>query len=149
MPISKQTVHQIVFLCLVSLIPALAVALFHPHAPNWDPEGLKEGEVRLATAVGWDNALWIDARSRKSYDESHVPGAVLLNMDDWDALLEEALRVWKPERRIVVYCDSEECGSSEEVAKKLREECQLPDVHVLKGGWRAWLNAQKKAGGGK
>ena len=71
----------------------------------------------------------------------HVPGAVLLNETAWTRLMPGFLESWQPGQRVVVYCNSERCGSSEEVARRLQRELNLPDVFVLKGGWAAWLEA--------
>jgi Fe2+ transport system protein FeoA len=40
---------------------------------------------------------------------------------------------------VVVYCASEGCGSSEPVARKIRELGVVPSeqVYVLSGGWKA------------
>ena len=50
----------------------------------------------------------------------------------------QMLAVWSPEKRVVVYCGSESCGSSREVARRLRNDAQLKNVFVLEGGWEAW-----------
>jgi len=46
--------------------------------------------------------------------------------------------------RVVVYCNSQRCDASREVAVRLRHELQIDNVFVLQGGWNAWLEAQKK-----
>ncbi len=74
---------------------------------------------------------------------STCPGLVLLNEDRWNELLPQMLAVWSPEKRVVVYCGSESCGSSREVARRLRNDAQLKNVFVLEGGWEAWKGNQK------
>ena len=49
------------------------------------------------------------------------------------------LAAWSPEKKVVVYCGSEGCNASREVARRLRKEAQLPNVFVLEGGWDEWL----------
>jgi rhodanese-related sulfurtransferase len=51
------------------------------------------------------------------------------------------LAAWSPENRTVVYCSSQSCAASHEVARRLREEAGLDNVYVLHGGWEAWLEA--------
>jgi len=53
------------------------------------------------------------------------------------------LAAWSPQKRVVVYCASESCGSSREVARRLRNDAQLKNVFVLEGGWEAWKGNQK------
>lgn len=128
-------------LLLLALPLALAVgsAHYHPRRPGWDLQRVPgEGEVSLQKALGWGSqALWLDARSRKAYQRQHVPGAMLLNEDDWESLMMAALEAWAPDRPLVVYC-SRECQSSHAVAERLKREAGLQDVYVLAGGWEAW-----------
>jgi rhodanese-related sulfurtransferase len=58
-------------------------------------------------------------------------------------MLPRMLASWSPEKRVVVYCSSESCGASREVARRLREEARLQNVFVLEGGWEAWLGEKK------
>ncbi|MDB6150147.1 MAG: rhodanese [Chthoniobacter sp.] len=99
----------------------------------------KSGQVEMATVQSWgDKVLWVDARAKSSFDKDHIPGAVPLNEDEWDALVPAFLDAWQPENPVVIYCDRDGCDASEAVARRLREELQLDNVWVLKGGWRAW-----------
>lgn len=104
---------------------------------------LKEGEVLLETALEWKDAFWVDARPRREYETEHVPGALLLNEDEWNALLPDFLDIWQEDRPIVVYCSSLSCEASHAVAERMRRELALPKVFVLKGGWEAWKSWQK------
>ena len=104
----------------------------------------------MAQAQVWgENVLWIDARPEDHFEREHVPGALLLNEDRWNELLPQVLGTWSPEKRVIVYCDTDGCGASREVAHRLREEAGLKDnegknsVFVLKGGWKAWVESRK------
>ncbi len=95
--------------------------------------------VTIAGARRWgSNAIWIDARPEAEFAKEHIPGAILLNEDRWNELLPQMLATWSPEKRVVVYCSREGCGSSREVARRLRKEAQMKKVFVLEGGWEAW-----------
>ena len=92
--------------------------------------------VTVAQAQAWgESAIWIDARPDAEFERDHVPGAILLNEDRWNELLPQFLQNWSPEKRIVVYCSSQSCNASREVAKRLRDQAQLKSVFVLQGGW--------------
>ena len=132
-------------LAIVSAAALLAGGnfVFNPNRPAAPEDALQEGEIRLEDAAASRSpVLWIDARSQSEFDQGHISGAVLLNEDDWDDLLPAVLEAWMPGRPLVVYCGSEGCRASHEVAERLRVEAGLPDVHVLKGGWEAWLAGQ-------
>jgi len=107
---------------------------------------VREGEVELAEVQSWgDTVLWVDARPDAQYEKQHIPQAVPLNEDRWNELLPPMLATWSPEKRIVIYCSSQSCAASHEVAQRLKTEAQLPNVYVLHGGWEAWLAAQPSA----
>ncbi len=132
-------------LAIVSAAALLAAGnfVFNPNRPGPLDDALQEGEIRLQDAAALPRpVLWIDARSRSEFDQGHIPGAVLLNEDHWDDLLPMVLEAWMPGQPLVIYCGSEECRASRQVAERLRVEAGLPDVHVLKGGWEAWLAGQ-------
>ncbi len=139
----KIAARQALILCAVTLIPSLVVAFLHPKRPAWDANALKEGEVLFATVAAWQQpVLWVDARSRKHYEQRHVPDGLLLNEDEWDTLLPALLDAWTPGVQTVVYCDDRQCQASHHVAKRLRE-AGIDPVYVLKGGWQTWLMAKK------
>ncbi len=96
--------------------------------------------VTLTHARAWgENTIWVDARSDEEFAHGHVPGAILLNEDHWNELLPQFLQKWSPEKKVVVYCSSQSCNASREVARRLRVEAQLKNVFVLEGGWEEWL----------
>ena len=85
------------------------------------------------------SAIWVDAGGMKKIEESHIPEALLLNEDDWDAGLFELMNTWLIEPRpIVIYCESEACGKSKRIAERLRESLPGAEIYSLKGGSAAW-----------
>jgi rhodanese-related sulfurtransferase len=135
-----RSLRQALLILLAALIPAGLTAAFHPRRPAWSEDTLLPGEVKLQTVLAWgSDVLWIDARSLKEYEAEHVPGAILLNLEDWEQLFPRFLDRWRPEEKIVVYCSSTSCELSHEVAERLKTNGISP-VYVLKGGWEAWKN---------
>jgi rhodanese-related sulfurtransferase len=131
-------VRQALILSLAALVPAGLTAAFHPRRPSWSEETLASGEESVSTVLAWwENVLWVDARSSDEYEADHVPGAILLNLENWDRLFPEFLDHWNPDKKIVVYCSVASCDLSREVAERLRKN-NIPFVFVLKGGWEAW-----------
>ena len=141
----RSLLRQSVLLLGLALLPAAGQALYFRDKISWHSPVPASEMVTVANALGWGgNAIWIDARPEEEFAKEHVPGAILLNEDRWNELLPQMLATWSPEKRVVVYCSSESCGSSREVARRLRQEAQLKNVFVLEGGWEAWLGAGKK-----
>jgi rhodanese-related sulfurtransferase len=133
-----RSVRQAIVILFAALIPAVLSAAFHPQRPALSEDAVLPGEERLEAVLGWKKSvLWVDARSPKEYDAEHVPGAILLNFEDWDALFPSFLEQWEPDEKVVVYCSSTACQLSHEVAQRLKQS-RISQVFVLKGGWEAW-----------
>lgn len=135
----KRIACQLLLLLLLPLIPAAVSALWHPQGPPLNPMTLAEGEVSVAMVQQWDEpVIWVDARSPEVFAEAHIPSAVNLYAGSFDEQILAFLDVWEPGKKVVVYCDSRECGASGDIARRLREEMQLDNIFVLKGGWQSW-----------
>jgi len=133
-----RALRQLAIVLGLALIPALVSGAFQL---QWNAETpTSNGEVTLAMVHNWgDKVLWVDARSRAKYDHAHIPGAVLLNEDEWNSLIASFLDAWDPDVPVIVYCDGGSCDASHAVADRLRKEYpQVTKLHVLKGGWSAW-----------
>jgi rhodanese-related sulfurtransferase len=96
----------------------------------------EEIEMPLAEALR-GNPLWIDARPKADFEAGHIPGALCLNVAEWEEALPPVLEKWEAGRTAVVYCDSPAQADSREVAERLRD-FKLGPVWILQGGWHAW-----------
>ncbi len=133
---------QALLLLALAFLPALGEALYLREEVSWDAPPVANDEVTIQDALAWgESLLWVDARPDAQFETEHIPGALSLNEDRWNELLPQVLTTWAPEKRTVVYCSSQSCAASHEVARRLREEAGLKNVFVLHGGWEAW---QKK-----
>ena len=138
----KRLFRQLSILLAMAALPASISAWASWKGGKWD--AFRDHTIPLADVAQWkERVLWVDARSANDFAGSHIPNAVRLTEDDWNELLPELLKVWEPERVVMVYCNSRKCHASEEVAKRLREEVGLKPVYVLRGGWEAWKGAQR------
>jgi len=119
-------------------------AIYFHDKVSWQSPIPASEMVTLTQARAWDkNTIWVDARPDAEFEREHIPGAVLLNEDRWNELLPRFLTMWSPEKRVVVYCSSQSCNASREVARRLRDEAQLKNVFVLQGDWEEWLKSRK------
>jgi rhodanese-related sulfurtransferase len=103
-----------------------------------DHAKLRDDEICLADVKG--NVLWVDARSRSEWMENGLEGSILWNMDpkeDVNLFEAEALPRIAAAEMVVIYCGSEKCGTSREVAGRIRKMDIGPQVKVLHGGWDA------------
>ena len=128
--------RQAVILIGLAFLPAIGQALYFRGNPGWQKRPADSSEVTLAQAKSWGAmVLWIDARPNEQFAKDHIPGALALNEDDWNALLPQVLAAWSPERKLVVYCSRKSCNASHAVAERLRHESGLVYVFVFPGGW--------------
>ena len=134
----KSLLRQSFILIGLALLPAVVQAVYYRDKVSWQTPVAASEMVTLAQARSSPDAIWIDARPQEEFEREHVPGALLLNEDRWNELFPQVLAVWAPEKRIIVYCSSESCGSSREIAHRLRKEAGLTNVFVLEGGWESW-----------
>jgi rhodanese-related sulfurtransferase len=133
----SRALRQLAIVLALALLPAIVSGAFQL---RWNAETpASHGEVTIAIVHSWgDRVLWVDARSRAKYEHAHIPGAVLLNEEEWNSLVAKFLDVWDPDVPVVVYCDGGSCDASHAIADRLRKELNIEKVHVLKGGWSAW-----------
>jgi rhodanese-related sulfurtransferase len=135
-------VRQVLLLLGLAFLPAIGQAIYYRNLASWHQPPVDSGLVSVAQAKGWgDTVLWVDARPEEAFARGHIPGAILLNEDEWDAQLRTFLTAWSPERKIVVYCSAQSCNASHAVAERLRNEAGLKNIYVLEGGWEGWQKA--------
>ena len=145
----KQTILQASLIALLAGVVAAAVYQVHPRAPalylrleplRSDEVGLKEINERWKGDV-----VWLDARPRDQFNLAHVPGARLLNEQDFDNQLLEMLDILQTTTKpVILYCGGQKCEASRHVREKLLTMVPLENCFVLKGGWPAWLAGQGK-----
>lgn len=134
---SARTLRQALLLLALAALPALVSGAMQLQTHREEP--LAPGEVRVATAQLWrEHVQWVDARPQARFDAGHIPGAILLNEEQWETLLPKFLDAWDPDKTVIVYCDGGHCDASRAVAERLRGELQIQSTFVLKGGWPAW-----------
>ena len=136
--------RQALVLIALAFLPGIGQAVYFREKVSWHSPIPASEMVTLTQARAWgENAIWVDARPDEEFQRDHVRGAILLNEDRWNELLPLLLEKWSPEKRVVVYCSSQSCSASREVARRLRHEAQLKNVFVLQGGWEEWLKSKK------
>jgi len=142
--VRSSLVRQAVILAALALLPGIGEAIYFHDKVSWQAPIPASEMVTLTQARAWaKNTIWVAARPDAEFEREHIPGAVLLNEDRWNELLPQFLTMWSPEKRVVVYCSSQSCNASREVARRLRDEVQLKNVFVLQGGWEEWLKSRK------
>jgi rhodanese-related sulfurtransferase len=138
--VTSSVLRQALVLVALAFLPGIGEAIYYRDKVSWQSPIPASEMVTLTQARAWgENTIWVDARPDEEFARDHVPDAILLNEDRWNELIGPFLATWSPDKRVVVYCSSQSCNASREVARRLRVEAQLKNVFVLEGGWEEWL----------
>lgn len=112
-----------------------------------DSAALPPDEVCLerVTREWQGRVLWIDARPRSDWERNGMAGSLLWNLDTNENM--QAFEAAAAERmlegaRVIVYCSNENCGTSRQVAERIKALQLGNEVFVLHGGWRALAAAK-------
>ena len=127
------------YIILLLTIIGIAYSLVEGFSPlaGVKPE-LEAGKIHLADAQAL-NAIWVDARTIKEFEEGHLPGSLLFDESDWDAGLLKLMDTWLIQPRpIVIYCGGEGCETSKRIAERLRKSLPDAEIYSLKGGSTVW-----------
>jgi thiosulfate/3-mercaptopyruvate sulfurtransferase len=130
-------------------ISLLCMALALSTAADYPQPGLlvEPNELmRIETVI-------LDARSKKSYAEGHIPGAVWIDAKAWDQAFnrEPDVKAWEKRlgdtgidlgKTVVVYGD----GDVRDAARMwwILRYWNVKSARLLNGGWSAWVAAQGK-----
>lgn len=87
-------------------------------------DGDEEGEYIL-----------LDVRQPMEYEEGHLPGSILMPLDEMESRRDEIYRDLHRERKIIVYCRS---GRRSVAAAIVLYDLGLRNLHILEGGLGAW-----------
>ena len=109
-----------------------------------DPATRKADEICLSEITNQSDILWVDARSRGAWQKNGLPSSILWNLDpteDMQAFEADNAEKIATAQKVIIYCGDENCGTSRQVAERIRKLDLGPQVLVLNGGWRALKDA--------
>jgi rhodanese-related sulfurtransferase len=144
--IAVVTALSTVLALIVNGIRVERLPLVMPFPPEYQcPSQTIEGpatEVEEALSYYWhEQTLFVDARSRESFEKGHVEGAISLPYSFLDPVPAEAVDRLRKHKTIIVYCNSERAERSRLMAGEL-SDAGLKGVSYLEGGLLAWVKAR-------
>lgn len=95
-------------------------------------------DLDLAIKLYYDKITFVDARDSASYDEGHIPNAI--RQTPYFDMIDRIIIKQGFGEPIVIYCDDNECGLSENLAINLQSE-GFSKIYIFSGGWNQWFNA--------
>jgi rhodanese-related sulfurtransferase len=146
--VKSRVARQVLLLIALAFLPGIGEAVYFRDKVSWQSPVSSSETATVEQARAWGNdVLWVDARPDEEFAADHVPGAIPLNEDRWNELLPQFLGAWAqaPGKKVIVYCSSQSCNLSRDVAVRLRKQSDPPmqNVFVLEGGWEEWLKGNR------
>jgi len=89
--------------------------------------------------------LLVDARDEEQFHAQHIPGAVSLPSHAYPEMLEFFADDHGTAKTVVIYCGTEDCDLSTELARRLRDEVGFADIRILDGGFLAWQRDKQES----
>lgn len=147
-------IKQAIFIFFCAILLAGVVNLVRPDGINWlrQPKPATEA-VSLAneavTAISIDTALeafqakravFVDARNPENYTEAHIPGAINVPPEQFEADVEPFMNRIPPDQEVILYCDGPGCHLAETLSV-LMKEMGYEKLSLFLDGWRGWENA--------
>jgi len=143
-------IARILFFPLASLALGAAYQAVHPEG-LWTLRAGKKAHDDGFEHVTWNEArakissgewLLVDARDEDQFAAEHIPGAVSLPTASYEEMLLFFAEEHGREKPVVIYCGTEDCEMSAELAVRLRDEVGFKEIRILEGGILAWKRAQ-------
>lgn len=94
------------------------------------------GTTEVIRLINSRNAVPLDVRDAKAFDEGHILNAVSVPLSDIGSKQGELAK--HAAAPVVAYCDN---GSRNHVAAAALAKAGLTEVYLLNGGFRAWRDA--------
>ncbi len=121
--------------------PAAAVCEIDEPVEGVAPAIARIPVTQLQSRIASGDVVLVDARPSEDYAAGHIPGAISLPADEVDALFASQSLPIPVDRDVVTYCARADAGDAEHVGRVLDSTVGCPRIHVLAGGWDAWLGA--------
>lgn len=97
-------------------------------------------EKKFARLMKKQNAVLLDVRTKEEYQEGHIPGAVLIDVNKQDDFLQQVQKLDKS-KRYLLYCRS---GKRSEKALVLMKENGFRKIFHLEDGFEGWDGNKEK-----
>jgi rhodanese-related sulfurtransferase len=153
----RKTIKEIIILVGIAAVLGLAANFVSPRGiamvGQWDPakgvvtantektldSGISEiQQVKVAREIfDRGDVLFVDARSKQSYEAGHIPGAVSLPVGAFDEQIGSFLNRYSPAQPIVTYCSGRACEDSHSLARMLTA-AGYSNIRVFIDGFPAW-----------
>lgn len=98
---------------------------------------IKEAKIKYDSG----SSVFVDSRNSSEFNCSHIKGALNIPSIPESMSLEKLktnFSVLNGPNELILYCDGTECGSSEELAKKIIDLGYSRNIYIIKNGIPRW-----------
>ena len=123
---------------LFNILSPQGISLFHAQSYDrasavvWKETSLEQAQMLLGRVI------FVDARTKKSFQTRHIKGAVNLPVYEFDTQWKNFANAVPPEMELVIYCGGGDCEQAHELAWRLAH-AGYGNIHVLTKGLYAWM----------
>lgn len=130
---------------VANLVSPRRIAWIEDWAHHVEARAYREGIGLINTEEAWalfeqGQYLFLDARSEKDYQHSHIPGAFSVPHSAMGEYLQGLQGILTPEQPIIAYCSGLECDESLLLAIELKR-MGITNVVLYAGGFQKWVQA--------
>ena len=97
-------------------------------------------EKKFSRLMKKQNAVLLDVRTSEEYQEGHIPGALLIDVNKQDDFLQQVQKLDKS-KKYLLYCRS---GKRSEKALVLMKENGFRKIYHLQDGFEGWDGNKEK-----
>ncbi len=153
----NKNIKEAIFLLGISIISAITVNFFSPAGialvGQWDESldviaekdksdvfsgELEIKHVKIAKQIyDSDEAVFVDARSLKDFEDGHIKGAESLPLGQFDNLIDGFKEKYPADTFIVTYCSGRTCDDSHKLEQLLFDNGYVT-VSVFTDGYQGW-----------
>lgn len=144
-------IKQAIFILFCAILLAGVVNLVRPDGLEWLRQFKPVSEATpiadaAVTRISMETALeafqsksavFVDARNPENYIEAHIPGAINVPPELFDADAEPFMNMVPPDREVVLYCDGPGCHLAETLGQ-LMKEVGYEKLALYFDGWQGW-----------
>ena len=140
--------RQVLAFPLAALLLGLATKAVFPEGfglavePESEEEFSRVTWEETAPRVEAGDWILVDARDEEQFHARHIPGAISLPGNAYPEMIEFFAEEQGKNKTVVVYCGTEDCDLSTELALRLRDEAGFGDIRILDGGFLAWQRSR-------
>lgn len=159
--VNKETILKMAVIVLLCLISSLIfnhytqrVPLFGYIAPyrriqpisflqdSRGEESIYISYEELIEFLGNPEYLIVDVRDKYSYEEGHIPEAVMFPLYEFDDYFQDFVGQHPPFLRLILYCSDVHCDMSKEMYYLLINSTNYEEILIYPGGYLEWIEKQ-------